>query len=104
MSVKPINYFEASARTRIASLVDPDSFSELCPPQLRHTSPHLARLNAPVAFDDGVMVGRAKLAGHKVLIASQEGKFNGGAVGEVHGAKLRGLMEKSFSERPMAVL
>jgi malonate decarboxylase beta subunit len=104
MNVKPINYFEASARTRIASLVDPDSFKELCPPQLRHTSPHLARLNAPVAFDDGVMVGRARLAGHPVLIAGQEGKFNGGAVGEVHGAKLRGLMEKAISERPVAVL
>lgn len=104
MSVKPINYFEASARTRIACLVDPDSFSEFCPPQLRHTSPHLARLNAPVAFDDGVMVGRARLAGHPVLIASQEGKFNGGAVGEVHGAKLRGLMEKALNERPVAVL
>lgn len=104
MNVKPINYFEASARTRIACLVDPDTFTELCPPQLRHTSPHLARLDAPVAFDDGVVVGRARLAGHPVLIASQEGKFNGGAVGEVHGAKLRGLLERALSERPVAVL
>ncbi len=104
MNVKPTCYFEASARTRIAKLVDPDSFSELCPPHLRHSSPHLARLNAPVAFDDGVMVGRALLAGHPVLIAGQEGKFNGGAVGEVHGAKLCGLLERALSERPAAVL
>ena len=104
MSTKPINYFEASARTRITCLVDTDSFSEICPPHLRHTSPHLARLNAPVAFDDGIIVGRATVAGHQVLIASQEGKFNGGAVGEVHGAKLRGLMEKAIIERPVAVL
>lgn len=104
MNVKPINYFEASARTRIECVVDRDSFTELCPPQLRYTSPHLARLNAPVAFDDGVVVGRARLAGHPVLIASQEGRFNGGAVGEVHGAKLRGLLEKALSERPVAVL
>ncbi|MDD2734361.1 MAG: biotin-independent malonate decarboxylase subunit beta [Desulfuromonadaceae bacterium] len=104
MNVKPINYFEASARTRIACLVDPESFTEFCPPELRHISPHLVRLNAPVAFDDGVMVGRARLAGHPVLIASQEGKFNGGAVGEVHGAKLRGLLDKALIERPVAVL
>jgi len=104
MSAKPINCFEASARTRIESLVDPDSITEICPPYLRHTSPHLARLDAPVAFDDGVIVGRATLAGHSVLIASQEGKFNGGAVGEVHGAKLRGLMERALLERPVAVL
>ncbi len=98
MNTKPVNYFEASARTRITCLVDTESFSEICPPHLRHTSPHLARLNAPVAFDDGVIVGRATVAGHQVLIASQEGKFNGGAVGEVHGAKLRGLMDKALSE------
>jgi malonate decarboxylase beta subunit len=104
MSAQQINYFEASARTRLEALVDPDSFSEICPPHLRHTSPHLARLNAPVAFDDGVIVGRATVAGHRVLIASQEGKFNGGAVGEVHGAKLRGLMERALSERPVAIL
>jgi malonate decarboxylase beta subunit len=104
MNKKPINYFEASARTRIACLVDPDSFSELCPPELRHTSPHLARLNAPVAFDDGVIVGSARLNSHSVLIASQEGRFNGGAVGEVHGAKLRGVLERAICERPVAVL
>lgn len=104
MNRKPINYLEASARTRIANLVDPDSFSEFCPPELRHTSPHLARLDAPVAFDDGVIVGRAKVNGHTVLIASQEGRFNGGAVGEVHGAKLRGLLERAVNERPVALL
>lgn len=104
MKSKPINYFEASARTRIEYLVDPESFTEICPPHLRHTSPHLPQLNVPVAFDDGVIVGRATLAGHSVLIAGQEGKFNGGAVGEVHGAKLRGLMEKALCERPVAVL
>lgn len=104
MNRKTVNYFEASARTRIEYLVDPGSFTELCPPHLRHTSPHLARLNAPVALDDGVIVGSATLAGHQVLIASQEGKFNGGAVGEVHGAKLRGLMERAQRERPVAVL
>ena len=104
MNTKPVNYFEASARTRIACLIDTGSFAEICPPQLRHTSPHLARLDAPVAFDDGVIVGRAAVAGHQVLIASQEGKFNGGAVGEVHGAKLRGLMDKALRDRPVAVL
>ncbi len=104
MNSKTVNYFEASARTRITCLVDTDSFAEICPPHFRHTSPHLARLNAPVAFDDGVIVGRATVAGHSVLIASQEGKFNGGAVGEVHGAKLRGLMERALDERPVAVL
>lgn len=104
MGVKQTSFFEASARARIAGLVDPGTFGEFCPPQLRHVSPHLARLDAPVAFDDGVAVGRALLAGRTVLIAAQEGRFNGGAVGEVHGAKLRGLFDRAVSERPAAVL
>ena len=104
MNGRRISYFEASARMRLSGLVDADSFSEFCPPEMRLTSPHLARLDAPLAFDDGVVVGRATLAGHKVLIAAQEGRFNGGAVGEVHGAKIRGLLDKALLERPAAVL
>jgi malonate decarboxylase beta subunit len=104
MSARRISYFEASARMRLSGMVDADSFSEFCPPHMRQTSPHLARLDAPLAFDDGVIVGRAKLAGHAVLIAAQEGRFNGGAVGEVHGAKIRGLLDKALIEMPAAVL
>jgi malonate decarboxylase beta subunit len=104
MNGRRISYFEASARLRLNGLVDADSFSEFCPPEMRLTSPHLARLDAPLAFDDGVVVGRATVAGHKVLIAAQEGRFNGGAVGEVHGAKIRGLLDKALLEKPAAVL
>lgn len=104
MSPRRISYFEASARLRLSGLVDADSFREFCPPELRKTSPHLARLDAPLAFDDGVVVGRATLGGHKILIAAQEGRFNGGAVGEVHGAKIRGLLDKALTEKPAAVL
>ena len=104
MKPKRISYFEASARTRVAALVDEGSFTEFCPPERRHTSPHLARLDAPVAFDDGVAVGRATVDGKPVLLAAQEGKFNGGAVGEVHGAKIRGLLERAVREKPAAVL
>jgi malonate decarboxylase beta subunit len=104
MKMRRIRYFEAAARARVAGLVDDGSFIEFCPPELRHTSPHLARLDAPVAFDDGVVVGSATLAGRPILIAAQEGRFNGGAVGEVHGAKIRGLLERARRDKPHAVL
>jgi malonate decarboxylase beta subunit len=104
MKIRRIRYFEAAARARVAGLVDEGSFIEFCPPELRHTSPHLARLDAPVAFDDGVVVGSAVLAGRPILIAAQEGRFNGGAVGEVHGAKIRGLLERARCDKPDAVL
>lgn len=99
-----ISYFEASARKRLSGLVDAGSLVEFCPPEMRQTSPHLAMLDAPLAFDDGVVTGRAALSGHKVLVAAQEGRFNGGAVGEVHGAKIRGLLDRALIEHPAAVL
>jgi malonate decarboxylase beta subunit len=86
------SWFEASARQRIAALVDRGSFIELIGPEQRETSPHLAIFDLPVQFDDGMIVGRAVVDGRPVLIAAQEGRFMGGAFGEVHGAKLTGLL------------
>lgn len=98
------SYLEANARERLARLFDHGSFSEFLPPAARVVSPHLAQLDAPVAFDDGVAVGRARLAGMSVFAAAQEGGFMGGAVGEVHGAKLTGLLRRAVLERPAAVV
>jgi len=98
------SYYEATARQRARGLLDPDSFRELLPPSERVTSPHLPQLEVSCAFDDGVVVGRGLLSGQPVLVAAQEGGFMGGAVGEVHGAKLTGLLERALDERPAAVL
>jgi malonate decarboxylase beta subunit len=95
------SYLEANARERLALF---DSFEEFIGPAQRVVSPHLAQLNAPVAFDDGVVVGRATLGGRTVFAAAQEGGFMGGAVGEVHGAKLVGLLRRAVAERPDAIV
>jgi malonate decarboxylase beta subunit len=98
------SYYESGARERIHRLLDAGCFEELLPPSARVTSPHLAELDTPAAFDDGIVVGRGTLDGRPVLVAAQEGGFMGGAVGEVHGAKLVGLLERAIDERPAAVL
>jgi len=98
------SYFEASARERLLGIADPGSFHEYLPPVARVTSPHLALLDQPQAFDDGVIVGAARLGGQPVYFAAQEGRFLGGAVGEVHGAKLVGLIERARAAQPAAVL
>lgn len=104
----PVSYAECSARERLARLVDAGSFHEWLPPAERVTSPHLAQLGVPSAFDDGVAIGRATLGGRPIFIAAQEGEFMGGGVGEVHGAKLVGLLRRALQahpdERPDAVL
>ena len=76
------------------------SFHEWLPPSERVMSPHLAQLGVPAAFDDGVAIGRATLAGRAIFIAAQEGEFMGGGVGEVHGAKLVGLLRRAAARSP----
>ena len=97
-----ISFAECSARQRIALLFDEGSFTEWLPPAARVMSPHLAQLGVPAAFDDGVAIGSARLDGHGVFIAAQEGEFMGGGVGEVHGAKLVGLFKRALGDRPAA--
>lgn len=91
-------FHEQNARQRIAALVDPGSFTEFLPPPERLTSPYLAQLGIPVSFDDGVVIGRAKLGGKTLYIAAQVGQFVGGAVGEIHGAKLTGLFKAAVRD------
>ena len=87
-----LSWYEASARNRIAAFVDTGTFAEFIGPERRETSPHLPIFDLPRQFDDGIAVGAARLDGRPILIAAQEGRFMGGAIGEVHGAKLTGLL------------
>jgi malonate decarboxylase beta subunit len=59
-------------------------------------SPHLAQFDLTGAFDDGIVVGRGHLDSQEVFVAAQEGRFLGGAFGEVHGAKLLALQLSCF--------
>ena len=86
------DWYEASARERVTGLLDANSFVEFLGPEQRAMSPHLAQFGLTGAFDDGIVVGRGRLDGQEVLVAAQEGWFMGGAFGEVHGAKLVGLL------------
>ncbi|MEH2491706.1 biotin-independent malonate decarboxylase subunit beta [Bradyrhizobium sp. AZCC 2230] len=92
-----LSWYEASARQRIDALVDSGSFAEFIGPELREMSPHLAIFDLPEQFDDGIVVGHGRLDGSPVLVAAQEGRFMGGAFGEVHGAKLTGLLRAALA-------
>ncbi|MBV9390402.1 MAG: biotin-independent malonate decarboxylase subunit beta, partial [Verrucomicrobia bacterium] len=86
------SWYEATARERLAGLLDPNSFEEFIGPTEREVSPHLHLFDVPESFDDGIIVGRGKMRNRNVLVAAQEGRFMGGTFGEVHGAKLVGLL------------
>ena len=98
------SWYESSARDRARLLLDAGSFTEFLGPEAREMSPHLGIFDLPRQFDDGIVVGRGKLAGKPVLVAAQEGRFMGGAFGEVHGAKLVGLLRAARDAGTMPVL
>lgn len=87
------SFYEASARERANGLLDAGTFKEILGPRDRMMSPHLPVLGEAVEFDDGMVSGVGKIDQHPVFILSQEGRFNGGAVGEVGGAKMVGIFE-----------
>src|ERR1700723_2626771 len=99
-------WFQATARQRIAGLLDPDSFTEFLGPSERVQSPHLHLFDLPSAFDDGVVIGRGKLDGKDVFIAAQDGQFMGGTFGEVSGAKIVGLVRaaRDHKDLPQTIL
>jgi malonate decarboxylase beta subunit len=99
-----ISWYESSARDRLSRLLDAGSFVEFLGPQERETSPHLSIFDLPEQFDDGIIVGRGSLDGAPVFVAAQEGRFMGGAIGEVHGAKLTGLLRAAKELKTLPVL
>ena len=100
------SFNEASARTRIELLLDAGSFVDFIGPAAREVSPHLKIFDIPEQFDDGIVVGRGRLDNSPVFIAAQEGRFMGGAFGEVHGAKLIGLLRaaRELKSIPLLIL
>ncbi len=99
-----LSWYESSARNRIRLLLDPDSFHEFIGPAMREVSPHLQVFDLPEQFDDGIVIGRGAIDGLAVFVAAQEGRFMGGAFGEVHGAKLTGLLRAARDLKAASVL
>lgn len=98
------SFYEKTARNRIASIVDQGSFQEILKPGSIPVSPNLASLDIVGSFDDGVIIGQATIQDKPIYIIAQEGKFMGGAVGEIHGAKIVGTLLKAIENKPKAVV
>lgn len=98
------SFYEKTARARIQAVVDDNSFQEILKPAEIEASPHLAALDIPGSFDDGVIIGTASIGQTPIHIIAQEGQFMGGAVGEIHGAKIVGLLHKAIQDQSQAVV
>jgi malonate decarboxylase beta subunit len=82
------SFIELDARGRAQSLLDEGSFKELAGPFARMQSPWLPMQGVAPQSDDGCVVLKGKIDGKPAVVISLEGKFQGGSIGEVSGAKI----------------
>ncbi|GAA3413175.1 biotin-independent malonate decarboxylase subunit beta [Paenibacillus hodogayensis] len=92
------SFIEGSARERASAILDSGTFRELLDPFERMESPHLARLGIVPQSDDGAVIARGAIDGLSAVVIAIEGKFQGGGIGEVSGAKIAGALEQALSD------
>lgn len=82
------SFVEFHARERAASLLDEGNARELCGPFDGMESPWLEGQGIVPQADDGVVVVKGTLSGVPAVVIGIEQAFQGGAIGEVSGAKI----------------
>jgi malonate decarboxylase beta subunit len=87
------SFIELNARERAKSLFDPGTVRELAEPFDRIESPWLAIQGVTPQADDGCIVMRGTIGGHKAVVIAFNGSFQGGGIGEVSGAKLTAALD-----------
>lgn len=92
------SFIELNARERARAILDPGTFRELAGPFDRLKSPWLPLQGIVAQADDGVVIARGSIEGKSAVVASIEGAYQGGSVGEVSGAKLAGALELALRD------
>jgi malonate decarboxylase beta subunit len=92
------SFIELDARERSRAILDPGTFRELAGPFDRLKSPWLPLQGVVAQADDGVVIARGAIDGQPAVVASIEGAYQGGSVGEVSGAKLAGALELALRD------
>lgn len=86
---------KGTARERIASLLDPGSFSETGM-FVTHRAHNLG-MDAAHPLGDGVVTGIGEIDGARVCVFAQDFTVMGGSVGEAHGRKIARLMDLALT-------
>lgn len=102
------SFTELNARERAQALLDEGTYRELLGPFDRLESPWLPMQGVVPQADDGVIVARGTLNGRDSAILAIEGRFQGGSIGEVSGAKIATALELAEQDakrgRPVQVV
>jgi malonate decarboxylase beta subunit len=102
------SFIELNARERCQALLDTGTFHELLGPFDRLFSPWLLIQDVVPQADDGLIVAQGKMHGKDMLILAIEGRFQGGGIGEVSGAKIVAALDLALADvrngRPLQVV
>ena len=103
------HHFPMRARARIASLIDPDSFTEEATElhsedplgffDLRPYTERLAEAEMKTGLADAMVIGRAAMDGRKCELAVMDFSFMGGSMGSVVGEKLSRACDSAAQAR-----
>jgi len=106
--------FRISARERVASLLDPDSFEERDagltsrdPLEFKDTKKYVDRVKAAkksTGLDEAVVTGMGRIGGSPVVLAVFEFGFLGGSMASVVGEKLTRAIELAIQKRAPLII
>ena len=107
-------HFPLTARQRIASLAEPNSFAEMDPDlapvdvlKFQGVASYADKLRADqrkTGLRDAVVTGTAKLDGHTVALGVMDFHFLGGSMGSVVGEKITRLIEYATDKKMPLIL
>ena len=86
------SFIELDALGRVSALLDNGAARVLAGPFERLESPWLEPQGITPQSDDGTVIARGTIGGAPVVVAAIEQGFQGGAIGEVSGAKITGAL------------
>lgn len=92
-------FTELSARERVRAILDAGTCREILGPADRVESAHLPRQGIVPQSDDGAVIGRGTIDGTDAVVLALDGRFQGGGIGEISGAKLAGALERAARDR-----
>jgi malonate decarboxylase beta subunit len=97
------SFVEMSVRQRCQFLFDEGSAQELLGCEVQLTSPWLPKQGIVAQSDDGGIVMLGKIDGQRSVVLGIEGGFQGGAIGEVSGAKMAAALDLALQDNQRGI-
>ena len=105
------NYFRIRPKTRIAMVLDKDTFEEWDakmkfenPLEFSGYEEKVRRLREQTGLDEAVVTGKVMIAGHPAVIGVCDGRFMMASMGEVVGEKITRAIERATKENLPVIL